>query len=206
MNKIRVVFALGQNNNGTHPFGLNDGLPWEYIQEDFDMFRDTTEHHVVVMGYKTWMSLPCKLKNRINVVISSARDAYEIVNAKYQLPDHVILENDLVPGRFEKKLREISEFHNKDVNVIGGLGVIGTAMEFADEVHLTKIKSTTRYEYTVGIDQGSLNAMLTNNPAYEVQEVYELQKRGLHGRSRKRLSKDSPVTAIRRTIYTRKVK
>lgn len=40
------------------------------IKEDMDFFRKTTLNHTVVMGYNTWKSLPKKLKNRNNLVVS----------------------------------------------------------------------------------------------------------------------------------------
>lgn len=75
MNNIKIITALdledGIVKNGT--------IPWK-IAEDIVFFREMTsktfnprKKNVVVMGRKTWDSIPGKykpLKNRINIVFS----------------------------------------------------------------------------------------------------------------------------------------
>lgn len=56
--------------------GRNGTMPW-HLPEDFEHFRRTTEGHPVIMGRRTWNSLPAKfrpLPGRTNVVITSDRD------------------------------------------------------------------------------------------------------------------------------------
>ena len=53
--------------------GKDGGLPWK-LSEDLKHFRRTTENGTVIMGRKTWDSIPEKfrpLKNRKNIVLSS---------------------------------------------------------------------------------------------------------------------------------------
>lgn len=50
--------------------GVGGRLPWHY-SEDLKRFRRLTSGHTVVMGRKTWESLPRRpLPERVNVVIS----------------------------------------------------------------------------------------------------------------------------------------
>lgn len=50
--------------------GVHDRLPW-YHREDLEYFRDTTEGQVMLMGSKTYHSLPVKIrKNRLNIVLT----------------------------------------------------------------------------------------------------------------------------------------
>lgn len=55
--------------------GLNGGLPWAtHFEHDIDNFKTLTTGHGVLMGRKTWESLPGKhrpLKNRRNYIVSS---------------------------------------------------------------------------------------------------------------------------------------
>lgn len=52
--------------------GKNGDLPWKNIG-DLQWFKECTDGQAVVMGRKTWESLPRKpLPNRINLVISSS--------------------------------------------------------------------------------------------------------------------------------------
>ena len=51
--------------------GYQNKLPW-HIPLDLSRFKSLTKNGVVVMGRKTWESLPKKpLPNRVNVVISN---------------------------------------------------------------------------------------------------------------------------------------
>lgn len=49
--------------------GKNNGIPFKNT-EDLKNFKRITEGHIVIMGGNTWRSLPKKLPNRLNVVIS----------------------------------------------------------------------------------------------------------------------------------------
>ena len=52
--------------------GKDGGLPWPKNSEDLKWFKECTEHSIVVMGRKTWESLPFKLPNRDTVVVTSS--------------------------------------------------------------------------------------------------------------------------------------
>lgn len=78
----------------TYGIGRNGQLPWR-VKEDMAFFKDITSiapcglRNAVVMGRKTWESLPAKfrpLQNRLNVVLSSDAN----VRTKYALPDEVL--------------------------------------------------------------------------------------------------------------------
>ncbi len=55
--------------------GVGNALPWS-IPADLQFFKcvTTLQPSIVIMGRKTWDSLPAKpLKNRINIVVSRFR-------------------------------------------------------------------------------------------------------------------------------------
>lgn len=60
-----IIAAIGKNGE----LGKGGELIF-HIKEDMQFFRDTTMGRKVIMGRKTWASLPGKLKNRENIVIS----------------------------------------------------------------------------------------------------------------------------------------
>ena len=60
-----LIAAIGKNNE----LGKNGQLVF-HIKDDMQFFRDTTKGHIVVMGRKTWDSLPKKLPDRKNIVVS----------------------------------------------------------------------------------------------------------------------------------------
>src|SRR6201999_4452900 len=69
MSEIVLVVAIAQNG----VIGKDGAIPW-HISDDMKRFKALTLGHTVVMGRKTWDSLPRKpLPGRKNVVVT--RDA-----------------------------------------------------------------------------------------------------------------------------------
>ncbi|MBQ3296379.1 dihydrofolate reductase [Candidatus Saccharibacteria bacterium] len=93
-----------------------------HIKEDMQFFKETTREHKVVMGRKTWESLPGKLPGRTNIVISR-RD---------------------VPGA-DECVSDIADFieKNKDskeeIFIIGGGMVYFEFLKYADKLYLTEV-------------------------------------------------------------------
>lgn len=70
MSEIVLVVAIAQNG----VIGNNGLIPWR-ISDDMKRFKALTLGHTVVMGRKTWDSLPRKpLPGRINVVVTRQKD------------------------------------------------------------------------------------------------------------------------------------
>ncbi|MGH7175340.1 MAG: dihydrofolate reductase, partial [Minisyncoccia bacterium] len=69
MPRIAIIAALGQQ---TRALGKNGALLWR-IPEDLKRFKALTLGHPVIMGRKTWESLPEKyrpLPGRTNIVVT----------------------------------------------------------------------------------------------------------------------------------------
>ncbi len=68
-----VIGAIwAQTTNGV--IGRDGGMPWS-LPEDMAFFRRTTTGHPVIMGRRTWESLPERfrpLPGRTNIVVTSA--------------------------------------------------------------------------------------------------------------------------------------
>ncbi|WP_188331861.1 MULTISPECIES: trimethoprim-resistant dihydrofolate reductase DfrA43 [Proteus] len=67
--KMNIIVAMHEASRG---IGINGELPWR-IPEDMAHFARVTQKSVVIMGRKTWYSIPPKfrpLKNRLNIVLS----------------------------------------------------------------------------------------------------------------------------------------
>ena len=53
--------------------GSNDSIPWD-IKEDMKHFADLTKGHIIIMGRKTYETIPVTrrpLKDRFNIVLTS---------------------------------------------------------------------------------------------------------------------------------------
>lgn len=69
MRQLTMVVAIAEDG----AIGRGNGLPWPRLQSDMARFKALTMGHAVVMGRKTWQSLPEKfrpLPGRKNVVIT----------------------------------------------------------------------------------------------------------------------------------------
>ena len=70
MSEIVLVVAIADNG----VIGKDGGIPW-HISEDLKRFKALTLGHTIVMGRKTWDSLPRKpLPGRVNVVVTRQQD------------------------------------------------------------------------------------------------------------------------------------
>jgi dihydrofolate reductase len=70
MSEIVLVVAIADNG----VIGKDGGIPW-HVSEDMKRFKAMTMGHTVVMGRKTWDSLPKKpLPGRTNVVVTRQKD------------------------------------------------------------------------------------------------------------------------------------
>lgn len=74
---LNAIFAVDEN----YGYAKNNNLPdWPGRKKDLIFFQSKTEHQVVIMGAKTWLSLPPTkrpLPNRINIVIKDNRGEIE---------------------------------------------------------------------------------------------------------------------------------
>lgn len=107
--------------------GKNGTLPW-HIPQDMRHFRELTTGHCVIMGRKTWESIPAKyrpLPNRKNVVISRQKD--------YPLPNEVDLYSDL-----DEALQSCKDKHEK-VYIIGGEQIYQATIDQAHSLEITHI-------------------------------------------------------------------
>ena len=69
---IILIAAIGKNNE----LGKNNDLLWR-LKSDMNFFKSTTSGHCVIMGRKSWESLPVRfrpLPNRVNYVVSRNPD------------------------------------------------------------------------------------------------------------------------------------
>ena len=70
MSEIVLVVAIADNG----VIGNKGALPW-HISDDLKRFKALTIGHTIVMGRKTWDSLPRKpLPGRVNVVVTRQKD------------------------------------------------------------------------------------------------------------------------------------
>jgi dihydrofolate reductase len=114
-----IVLVVAAARNGV--IGKDGVIPWR-LPEDLKRFKALTLGQTVVMGRKTWDSLPPKnrpLPGRRNVVVT--RDAHW----QAQGAERATLEMALAGG---------------DVFVIGGAGIYRAALPRAGRIELTEVQ------------------------------------------------------------------
>ena len=132
---LSIIAAIGKNNE----LGKGNDLLW-HMPEDMKYFRETTRGHSVIMGRKTFESLPNgPLPNRRNIIVT--RDQ----NYKKNLPAQaggIEVVNSLEDA--------ISLFKNEDAEVfiIGGGEIYKQAMDFADKLYITHIDAKDKEAMT----------------------------------------------------------
>ena len=91
-----------------------NGQLLEHIPDDLKRFKELTSNNTVVMGRKTWESLPNKpLPNRFNVVLTSTPSQMEqTVNTKFLTMDDFLMNLD--------SLEEFMNEYGKEIFIIGG--------------------------------------------------------------------------------------
>lgn len=76
---MRAIAAMGPNR----VIGLNGGLPWKPIREDFRWFKKFTMGQTLIMGRTTFETLP-ELPGRDIVVLSNTIDYHTEYQAKWR--------------------------------------------------------------------------------------------------------------------------
>ena len=120
--KINVIMACDLNG----VIGINGKLPWN-IPEDLKRFKELTMNHAVIMGRKTWESLPVKpLSGRENIVVCSSCN-YGIMSG----------DNFVARASLASALSAAKALGKKEAFVIGGSRLFEEAMLIADTVYVT---------------------------------------------------------------------
>lgn len=120
--RLHLIYARAANG----VIGINGTLPW-HLPEDLAHFKRCTMGCPVIMGRKTWDSLPAKfrpLPGRLNVVVTRQPDWHE--NGAQPAPD------------LRKALQLCEQF--PDVWVIGGAQLYALAEPLAHSAVVTEIE------------------------------------------------------------------
>ena len=116
---INIIVATDNNN----AIGKDNDLLW-HISEDLKYFKRTTLGSPIIMGRKTWESLPFKpLPKRENIVISRNKDykaeGATIINSVEEAIDYA--------KKFDKSF------------IMGGGMLYKAALPFCDKLYITKV-------------------------------------------------------------------
>ena len=116
---IAIIAAIDKNN----ALGFKNRLLF-YLPDDLRRFKSLTTGHTVVMGRKTFDSLPKgALPNRRNIVLSRS--------------NKLVLTGAEIYASLEEALKHCAE--DEQVFIIGGASVYKQAMPLANRLYMTEI-------------------------------------------------------------------
>ena len=120
---VSAIVAVSENGY----IGKENQIPW-HLPKDLQYFKKTTLGHPVIMGRRTWDSLPEKyrpLPGRQNIVITS--------QSEFEAPGAIIVSS---AEEAIEKTKEIDE----EIFIIGGARVFEESLHLADRLILTEIE------------------------------------------------------------------
>jgi dihydrofolate reductase len=154
---INIIVAHDENRT----IGNKKFLPW-YLPEDFKLFKILTNGHTVIMGRKTWESLPEKhrpLPNRTNIVVSNTLKEGNNFNVVSTLSESI----------------EIAS-KEKEIFIIGGASLYKEALDkgFVDRMYISHVDG--KYEgdtYFPEINNNDWKISLTEKFPSFTFKIYE---------------------------------
>ena len=124
---IALVVAMGENR----AIGRGGSLPW-HLRSDMRYFREITMGRPVLMGRRTFRSLPRVLDGRLNIVLTRDRG--------FVAPDAVMahsLEEGLAAARASAQRTGA-----KEIMIIGGEDVFREVLPQTDRIYLTEVHAS----------------------------------------------------------------
>ncbi len=118
--KLTMIAAIGQN----YELGKDNQLIWHFPQ-DLKFFKEQTKGHTILMGRKTFESLPGMLPKRHHIVISRTHP---------QLPEEVEIFSSVED--FVKAYKDKDE----EIFVIGGAMIYDEFLDRSQRLLLTEIE------------------------------------------------------------------
>lgn len=118
MKNISMIACVGKNLE----LGKNNDLIW-HLPNDLKYFKKVTKGKTVVMGRRTFDSLPGVLPNRKNIVLQ--------LSCESKIPKVQIF-ND-IPSILDAVKDE------EEVFIIGGASIYRQFLEYADKLYLTEV-------------------------------------------------------------------
>ena len=115
---ITIIVAAAENNI----IGNDNKLIW-HLSNDLKRFKELTKGHHVIMGRKTFESMPKALPNRTNVIITRKKDYFA--------------ENAIVTNSLDEAIKLTSD--DPQPFIIGGGEIYKIALNISDRIELTRV-------------------------------------------------------------------
>jgi dihydrofolate reductase len=119
MKNISIIVAIATNN----AIGKDNDLLW-HISKDLKRFKEITKGHYIIMGKRTYYSLPVRpLPNRTSMIITDVAGEE--------------IDNCLMAYSIEDAISKMDPYNENFV--IGGGSIYKQFMEYANKLYITKV-------------------------------------------------------------------
>ncbi len=119
MKNISIIVAIASN----YAIGKNNDLLW-HISNDLKHFKKITKEHYIIMGKRTYYSLPIRpLPNRTSLIIT------DIANEK--------IDNCIMAYSIEDAVSKMDK--SKENFIIGGGSIYKQFMPLANKLYITRV-------------------------------------------------------------------
>jgi len=116
---LEAILAIARNN----AIGLDGKLPW-HLSSELQLFKKITMHHALIMGRKTFDSLPGILSHREHIIISTTMN---------QIPGIYLAQS------IEHALTIAEHLKCEKVFVIGGKNIFDALIPQCTAIHVSRI-------------------------------------------------------------------
>ena len=152
-NELTIIAAASKNN----VIGLDNKLVWD-IPKDLKRFKDLTQGHAVIMGRKTFESLPNPLPNRTNIVVTR--------NTDYKHDGVIVCQS------IDEALNHCK--NDSQPFVIGGGEIYSQTINIVDKIELTRVfKNYKGDAYFPSIPLEKFK--LVNEETYEFKDIENIK-------------------------------
>ena len=117
--KISIIAAIGKNRE----LGKNNDLIW-HLKGDMQFFKQTTTGHKIIMGRKTFESLPKLLPGRQHLVLT---------RSNLEFPKEVEVYSSI------QAFLEAYKDQDEEIFDIGGATLYAELLDYAEKLYLTEI-------------------------------------------------------------------
>ena len=151
MIEIHLIWA----QDDTGGIGINGKLPW-HISSDLKNFKKITLNSIIIMGRKTWDSLPIKpLPKRTNIVLSKNKQT-----------------NVTTYNSYNECIKNLQKKNVKKIFIIGGRSIYKLFFNDAQYLHITNInlvKNDINEFFPISFDEikNKFNKISTSNLSKE---------------------------------------
>ena len=119
---MNLIVAVSEN----YAIGKDNKLLFN-LPSDLKYFKEKTLNKVVVMGRRTFNSLPFKpLKNRINIVLTT--------------DESFTYQGVIVVHSFEELFKELEKYNDDDIFIIGGSSIYNKLLNKCRLAYITKVQ------------------------------------------------------------------